>query len=122
MRLFLDAHVSGRSIARALRERQLVVRAADEERELDGWDDDRLLALAAAEQRIMVTFNVRDFARIIGEWGAAGKHHAGCLMIVGIDHGEFGLVLSVIHAALAARPDQEAWRDYAAWGTRGDGA
>ncbi|MGH7607201.1 MAG: DUF5615 family PIN-like protein [Gemmatimonadales bacterium] len=122
MRLFLDAHVSGRRIADALRERGHDVRAADEERRLDGWEDQELLGLAAAEGRIMATFNVNDFARIVNEWAAGERRHAGCLMIVGIDHGEFGLILRVIDAALEARPRQEAWHDYAAWGTRTSGA
>jgi uncharacterized protein (DUF433 family) len=73
--------------------------------------------LAAEERRILVTFNVKDFARLSSEWAAAGTRHAGCLMIVGIDHAEFGLTLRVINAALAARPDQKSWIDYAAWGT-----
>lgn len=94
------------------------VRAADEERALDGWDDERLLGLATAEERIMVTFNVKDFARLVSERAAARTSHAGCLMIVGIDHSEFGLTLRVIDAALRARPRQESWVDYAAWGTR----
>lgn len=117
MKLFLDAHVSARRIATALRE-QHDVRAADEERELDGWDDERLLALASEQGRIMVTFNVKDFARITTEWAAAGKSHAGCLLIVGIDHAEFGLILRVIDHAFSTRADQGAWIDYTAWGIR----
>jgi Domain of unknown function (DUF5615) len=66
VRLFLDAHVSARRIVRALRE-QHDIRAADEERELDGWEDEGLLALATEQGRIMVTFNVKDFARITTE-------------------------------------------------------
>lgn len=121
MRLLLDAHVSGRRIAEALRERGHDVRAADEERELDGWEDERLLELATAENRIMVTFNVKDFARLASQWAAAGTRHAGCLMIVAIDHAEFGLTLRVIDAALDSRPDQASWEDYLAWGTRAAG-
>ena len=121
MRLFLDAHVSGRVIARALRERGHDVRAANEESQLDGWEDESLLELAAAEQRIMITFNVKDFPRIVVVWAAAGRHHAGCLILVGIDHGELGLILRVIDAALNGRPDPAAWRDYTGWGTRGGG-
>lgn len=117
MRLFLDAHVSARRIATALRERH-DVRAADEQRELDGSEDERLLALATEQGRIMVTFNVKDFARITTEWAAAGKSHAGCLLIVGIDHSEFGLILRVIEHALSTRGDQAAWIDYTAWGVR----
>jgi nucleoside-diphosphate-sugar epimerase len=121
VRVFLDAHVSGRRIARALRADGHDVRAADEERELDGWDDERILALAATEGRILITCNVKDFARITGEWAAADKHHTGCLMMVWIDHAEYGLILRVIAAAFSHRPDQEAWIDYVAWGTRGSG-
>ncbi|MGH2874835.1 MAG: DUF5615 family PIN-like protein [Solirubrobacteraceae bacterium] len=117
MRLFLDAHVSARRIATTLRQRH-DVRAAYEERELDGREDEQLLALATEESRIMITFNVADFARITTEWAAAGRPHAGCLLIVGIDHAEFGLTLRVIDHALTSRPDQDAWVDYTAWGTR----
>jgi len=117
VRLFLDAHVSARRAATALREDH-DVRAADEERELDGWEDERLLALASEEGRIMVTFNVADFARITTEWATAARSHAGCLLIVGIDHAEFGLILGVIEPALMSRPEQASWIDYSAWGTR----
>jgi hypothetical protein len=115
--LFLDAHASARRIATALR-KQHDVRAADEERELDGWEDERLLDLASADGRILITFNVKDFARIASEWAAGGRSHGGCLLIVGSDHAEFGLILRVIEHALAARSDQAAWIDYTAWGTR----
>ncbi|HET6866572.1 MAG TPA: DUF5615 family PIN-like protein [Solirubrobacteraceae bacterium] len=117
MRLFLDAHVSARRITTALRE-QHDVRAADEERELDGWDNESLLALATEQGRIMVTFNVMDFARITTEWIAAGRSHAGCLLIVGIDLAEFGLILRVIDHVLSTRTEQAAWIDYTAWGVR----
>lgn len=121
MRLFLDAHVSARRIATALREHDHDVRAADEERQLDGWEDERLLELATAERRVMVTFNVKDFARLATEWAAAGTSHGGILLIVGVDHAEFGLTLRIIEGALAARPAQDAWTGYAAWDTRSSG-
>ena len=117
MRLFLDAHVSARRIATALRERH-DVRAADEERELDGWEDERLLDLATADGRITITFNTNDFARITTEWTAASRPHAGCLLIVGIDHAEFGLIVRVIEHAISARSEQDSWVDYTAWATR----
>jgi len=50
VKLFLDAHISGTRIARALREAGHDVRAADEERELDGLTDEELLSIAAAEE------------------------------------------------------------------------
>ncbi len=74
LRLFLDAHISGPRIARALRERGHDVRAADQERELDGFEDERLLELAAQEGRVMVTFDVKDFT-VIGP--PAGRRRVG---------------------------------------------
>jgi hypothetical protein len=118
LRLFLDAHISGRVIAEALRKRGHDVRSADQERGLDGWDDEHLLELAAGEDRIMVTFNVRDFPRIVGEWAESGRHHAGCLLLVNLDHRQFGEILRMLDAALATRPEQGDWRDYTAWAAR----
>jgi len=118
VRLLLDAHLSASAVGTPLRERGHDVRAVDEERALDGAADERLLALATAEERIMVTFDADDFARLTRIWAGGGRHHAGCLIFVGIDHSEFGLTLRVIDSALAARPEQQKWRDHVAWGTR----
>ena len=49
----LDAHISGRRIATAHRKRGHDVRAADEERDLDGMTDEALLELAAGDGRVM---------------------------------------------------------------------
>ena len=111
MRLFLDAHISGPRIARALREAGHDVRAADEERELDGLTDEELLSIAAEEKRLFVTFDVHDFPAIARRWAEAGRAHAGCAIVVGIDHGEFGAILTTITAELTARPRQAAWSE-----------
>jgi hypothetical protein len=109
VKLFLDAHISGPRIARALREAGHDVRAADEERELDGLTDEQLLSIAAAEERIFVTFDVKDFPVIARRWAEAGRTHAGCAIVVGIDHGEFGAILDTIARELTARPGQTDW-------------
>jgi hypothetical protein len=109
--LFLDAHISGPRIAAALRRDGHDVRAADEERELDGLTDEELLSLATGEGRIVVTFDVKDFPVIARRWAEAGRAHAGCAIVVGIDHGEFGTILDVISRELAARPRQPDWSD-----------
>lgn len=118
MRLLLDAHISGPRIARALRERGHEVRAADEERVLDGWPDEDLLELARQEERVMVTFDVKDFPGIVQRWAEAQRQHAGCMIIVGIDHGEFGTILDVVERQLARRPDPTAWLDYTVFAAR----
>jgi hypothetical protein len=112
VRLFLDAHISGKRVAAALRDHGHDVRAADVERDLDGMGDEQLLALAAGEERIFVTFDVADFARIAQGWAADERSHAGCAIVVGIDHSEFGTIIAVILGTLAARPDGADWRDY----------
>jgi hypothetical protein len=111
VKLFLDAHISTRRVAIQLRKRGHDVRAADEERELDGCSDEQLLALAAGEERIFITFDVKDFSVIARRWAEAGREHAGCAIIVGIDHGEFGTIIGAIERELQARPDPADWID-----------
>ena len=119
MRLFLDAHISGPRIARALRSAGHDVRAADEERELDGSTDEELLSLAAAEGRVMVTFDVKDFPVIARRWAEAARRHAGCAIVVGIDHSEFGTIIKALERDLVARPEQAAWIDHTLFVSRG---
>ncbi|MHB8691997.1 MAG: DUF5615 family PIN-like protein [Solirubrobacteraceae bacterium] len=111
MRLFLDAHISGPRIARVLREHGHDVRAADEERELDGLEDEQLLKLAAEEGRVMITFDVKDFTVIARRWAEASWAHAGLGIVVGIDHGKFGTILDALSLELDARPAQSEWSD-----------
>jgi hypothetical protein len=120
MRLLLDAHISGSRIADALRERGHDVRAADEERELDGWPDEALLALAADEERVMVSFDVKDFPEIARRWAEAERPHAGCAVVVGIDHGEFGAILRALDQLLEERSDPGEWRDYTCFVSRAE--
>ncbi len=111
MKLFLDAHISGPRIAQALRDAGHDVRAADEERELDGLTDEELLSIATTEARIFVTFDVKDFPVIARRWAEASRPHAGCAIVVGIDHGEFGTILETIAATLTTRPNQADWNE-----------
>jgi len=111
VRLFLDAHISGPRIARVLRERRHDVRAADEGRELDGLGGEQLLELAAADGRLMITFDVKDFTVIARRWAEAGRAHAGLGIVVGIDHGEFGAILDALSRELDARPAESDWSD-----------
>lgn len=113
MRLLLDAHLSGRMIGRHFRERNHDVRALDEHRELDGIDDPEVLTLATSEHRILVTHNVRDFPDILREWAEEGRPHAGCIVIVGIQLGQFGLLIAAIEAGVERGPDQEGWTNRA---------
>ncbi len=78
---------------------------------MDGTSDEELLALAAEEERVLVTCDINDFPAITRRWVEAGHTHAGCAIIVGIDHSEFGPILDVITRAIAVYPEQADWRD-----------
>jgi hypothetical protein len=111
VRLFLDAHISARRIAAPLRDQGHDVRAADEQRELDGLSDERLLEIAVGETRAMITFDVKDLTVIAQRWAEAGRPHAGLGIVVGIDHSDFGSILQVISREISARPEQSDWTD-----------
>ena len=114
MRLFLDAHVSGPSVGRRLEAAGYDVRALDQEPDLEGLEDDEVLALAAEERRILVTHNVSDFPRILREWAMANRSHAGVILVYGIDHNEFELIERGIGRWLDLRPGQDDWLDFPA--------
>jgi hypothetical protein len=114
VRLLLDAHVSGPRVGRRLGHAGHDVRALDQEPALEGLDDDEVLALAATEQRILVTHNVADFPRILREWGAAQRAHAGVILVYGIDHSEFMLIARGIERWLERRPNHADWTDFPA--------
>jgi len=112
VRLLLDVHLSGRVIAPALRELGHDVRAANEEQGLDRLSDFELLSLAAAESRILVTANIKDFMPLVRRRGKAGEHHAGCIFIPSrIRQHFFGRIISGIRAAVDDVPDQQQWVD-----------
>lgn len=120
MRLLLDAHLSGSRLAGPLGESGHDVRAVDEERELDGWTDEALLAMAAEEERILITFDVKDFPDIARRWAEAKRPHAGLAIVVGVDHGEFGRILDLLTQLLDERPDAGDWHDYTCFVARAD--
>jgi hypothetical protein len=113
MRLLLDANLSGKRIAGTLRQDGHDVLALSERPDLEGLADPDVLALAAADQRILITRNSRDFAPLLRVWAEAGRLHAGCILIWTLGHDEFGPILDGLRHLLAERPEQIAWSDIA---------
>jgi len=114
VRFLLDAHVSGPRIGRRLETRGHDVRALDQEPSLEGLADEEVLALAAKEERILITHNIRDFPDILREWAMAQRSHHGVILVYGIDHREFDLVINGIERWLELHPEPDAWTDLAA--------
>jgi len=110
VRILLDAHVSGRRVGRALRKRGHDVLALDSDGALARLPDGEVLALAAREERIVLTQNVSDFARLVREWAEAGQSYAGVILIPDPRAGP-GAILRRLDALLAAHPDQAGWVD-----------
>lgn len=114
MRLLLDAHVSGKRVGRRLQGSGHDVRAADDP-ELEGMSDPDILELAAAEGRVLVTFNVRDFAPLLQEWDEAQRSHAGVILVPSsMRHEQFGLIIGGILKTLGDL-SQEDWTDRTEW-------
>jgi predicted nuclease of predicted toxin-antitoxin system len=113
VRLLLDAHVSGPRVGRRLEAHGHDVRALDQEPALEGLDDEQVLASATAEQRILVTHNIRDFPAIVREWAAVQRSHAGVILVYGIDHREFDVIVGGIERCLQLYPEPASWADLA---------
>jgi len=111
--VLLDANLSARRIAGPLRQDGHDVVALNERLESEGLADPGVLALAAAEGRILVTRNSRDFAPLLREWAEGARPHAGCILIWTFDTDEFGPILDGLRRLFAERPEQSAWRDVA---------
>jgi predicted nuclease of predicted toxin-antitoxin system len=115
MRILLDAHISGRTVGKALIEDGHDVRALDSEVELEGFSDPEILKLAAAEGRVLVTANIRDFEPILREWAGESRSHAGVILVpASVRNEAFGVLISGVEKTLADT-GQEEWVDRVEW-------
>lgn len=78
IRFFTDEDIYG-PVAAKLRQRGHDAVSAPEAQRL-GEEDPLQLAWAASEGRVIVTFNVTDFARLHHAWIASAQHHAGIIV------------------------------------------
>jgi hypothetical protein len=111
VRLLLDHNLSGKRLGGPLRAAGHDVRALNEEPQSEGLDDPDVLALAASEERIVVTRNSRDFAPLAREWAELGRAHAGLILVWSFDHGAFHEIVGGVERCLVVYPRQDQWRD-----------
>src|SRR4051794_2896705 len=90
-RLYFDRHIMAR-LAVDLRDRGYDVRTT-EEAGLDRATDVEQLALATAEGRAILTYNIRDFAPLHDACIVAGRAHAGIIVSRQLGRREYRLLL-----------------------------
>ena len=95
VKLFLDEDMHA-VLSTLLRKRGFDVAHA-QEMDRKGITDEDQLAFAAAQKRCLISFNVKDFARLHNEYVVAGKEHWGIVLSKQIPVGE---VLRRVLAAL----------------------
>ena len=115
MRILLDAHISGRTVGKALVDSGHDLRALDSEAELEGLSDPEVLELAAAEGRVLVTANIKDFEPLLREWAGEGRSHAGVILVpASVRNEAFGVLIFGVRNTLADT-SQEEWVDRVEW-------
>ena len=96
----------GHPLASGLRARGVDVLTA-EEAQMRGAPDEQHLEFAAAQNRVLYSYNRRDFARIHRDWVAGGRSHAGIVLLTNRRAG-YGYQIEEILAVLALPSDQVA--------------
>jgi uncharacterized protein DUF5615 len=115
MRILLGAHISDRTVGKALGESGHDVRALDSEVEHEGLSDPEVLELAAAEGRVLVTANIRDLEPILREWAGESRSHAGVILVPSSVRNEaFGVLISGVEETLVDS-GQEKWVNRVEW-------
>jgi predicted nuclease of predicted toxin-antitoxin system len=109
VRLLLDAHLSWCQVGKRLEAKGHDVRALDQEPEYDGLPDRVVIALAAEDDRILVTADVGDFPHLLRVWAASERPHAGAILIYGVGTWEFDLIVRGVARMLAMHADPESW-------------
>jgi hypothetical protein len=54
-----------------------------------------------------------DYLRILREWLAAGRSHAGVILLHGIEPAEFDAAVAAVERRFEERPQQADWIDHA---------
>jgi len=118
LKLLLDEMFSP-AIAAELRSRGHDVVAIKERREWQAKPDPDVVSLARAEQRAIVTNNVRDFRPLHAELVAAGSEgHAGMVFVPATvlrTKAATGQLVAALETKLAEYPDDEALANGETW-------
>ncbi len=115
MKILLDAHISGRTVGKAIIEGGHDVRALDSEPELGGLSDPEVLELAAAEGCVLVTANTGALESLLREWAGESRSHVGVILVPSSVRNEaFGILIPGMEETLW-ETGQEDWGDRVEW-------
>ena len=102
-------------MGKALAEGGHDVRALASKVELEGLSDPEVLELAAAEGRVLVTANMRDFEPLLRELAGESCPHAGVILVPSSVRNEaFGVLISGVEETIAGIGQKE-WVDRVEW-------
>jgi predicted nuclease of predicted toxin-antitoxin system len=117
VKLLLDEHYAN-DIAAALRAAGPDA-VTFSERGLKGLDDEPLLALAAAEDRAVLTNNAGDFLLLIRRWAESGEDHCGLLLTsdTSMPRGKrtIGLYVERLRELMETNPGRRALANQVRW-------
>ena len=102
IRLYLDEDSMNRALLMALRQRDIDVTTVSEVKR-EGFSDEDQLLWAGQDNRVICTYNVRDFSKLHQQFLAETRFHAGILLM----HQDFSIGerlygLSVLVASVTA--------------------
>lgn len=78
--LYFDEDSTDWQLIKAIRKHNIDAISALEVQML-GQEDNEQLNFATSQNRVLCSFNIRDFNRIHAEWARAGKEHAGIILV-----------------------------------------
>lgn len=114
-RILLDEHLSGPVIGKALADEGHDVRDVGSDALLAGAADDVLFEVAATEERVVVTANIRDFVPLASRYISGGQDHAGLILIpASIRNEDFGALVNGLRNLLEGTSQQE-WVNRVHW-------
>lgn len=115
--LLLDEHYANEIASQLRAAGQEAVTVS--ERGLKGIDDESLLALAASEDRALVTNDARDFLALVARSAASGEDHCGLLLTSDASmaraKGSIGRYVESLRHLMEANPGLRALANQVRW-------
>jgi predicted nuclease of predicted toxin-antitoxin system len=117
MRLLLETHVHGALAAQLQRHGVDAIAVQDwQAGRYRNAPDEIVLVAAAAEGRVIVTFDLKTFSELLKVWAETGQRHAGVILVLRREGAaqDIGRLLRAL-LSLHVRAGDQAWTDRAVY-------